>query len=226
MTPCQPHSASKGHRSGPTPAGGSLPTPPRCPSLHLTHRDTEWIAPDDVQGPQAPWPVMGAAEGGTGDRVQKGRNKRRAPREGAAEPQRATEGQSPLGASQDRQRNDSGRTENRPQGPERQGRHWGPGHPRPPPRGVPASPALPQQTAGAEMWPEGIEVQPREVGSQPRALWVTVSRNGQARPGLGGSQEKPGQPAGRRQEEEGGLRSEAQGCGRIQPSLRLPLCRE
>lgn len=135
---------------------------------------------------------MGAAEGGTGDRVQKGRNKRRAPREGAAEPQRATEGQSPLGASQDRQRNDSGRTENRPQGPERQGRHWGPGHPRPPPRGAPASPALPQQTAGAEMWPEGIEVQPREVGSQPRALWVTVSRNGQARPGLGGSQESQG----------------------------------
>lgn len=68
-------------------------------------------------------------------------------------------------------------------------------------------------------------MQPKEAGSQPRALRVTVSRNRPARPGLGGSQEKP------RRCLEGGRGRTGSGPGFkspawIQPSLRLPLCHE
>lgn len=97
----------QGSEVRPAPAGGSLRTPPRCPSLHPTHGDAEGMAPNDVRGPQAAWPVTGAAEGGTGGRRAGAK---------AGHPERGQQshsgqqGQSQLGASQARQRNDSGRT--------------------------------------------------------------------------------------------------------------------
>lgn len=63
----------QGSEVRPAPAGGSLRTPPRCPSLHPTHGDAEGMAPNDVRGPQAAWPVTGAAEGGAGAEGQERR---------------------------------------------------------------------------------------------------------------------------------------------------------